>query len=125
MYWTAWSTLAALLLYIWTIFNVGRARGKFGIAAPAMEGPVEFQSVLRVQTNTLEQLVLHLPAMWLCAVALDDEWAAIAGAVWVVGRIIYALGYYKDPKRRGTGFTIGLLATVTLMVGAASGLIQS
>jgi glutathione S-transferase len=125
MYWTAWSTLAALLLYIWTIYNVGRARGKFGIAAPTMEGPVEFQSILRVQSNTLEQLVLQLPAMWLCAVALDDEWAAIAGAVWVVGRILYALGYYKDPKRRGMGFGIAMLATVTLMVGAASGLIQS
>ncbi|MDB5822943.1 MAG: hypothetical protein JWR21_1647 [Herminiimonas sp.] len=125
MYWTAWSTLAALLLYIWTIYNVGRARGKFGIDAPTMDGPVQFQSVLRVQINTLEQLVLHLPAMWLCAVALDDEWAAIAGAVWVVGRIIYALGYYKDPKRRGAGFGIALLATITLMVGAASGLIQS
>jgi glutathione S-transferase len=125
MYWTAWSTLAALLLYIWTIYNVGRARVKFGIDAPTMEGPVAFQSVLRVQANTLEQLVLQLPAMWLCAVALDDEWAAIAGAVWVVGRIIYALGYYKDPKRRGPGFGIGMLATVTLLVGAASGLIQS
>lgn len=125
MYWTAWSTLAALLVYSWTIFNVGRARGKYGIAAPAMDGPVQFQSILRVQANTLEQLALHLPALWLCAAALNDEWAAIGGAVWVVGRIVYALGYYKDPKRRGAGFMIALLATITLMVGAASGLIQS
>jgi glutathione S-transferase len=125
MYWTAWSTLAALLFYIWTIYNVGRARSKFKIDAPTMDGPVQFQSVLRVQANTLEQLVLHLPALWLCAVALDDEWAAIAGAVWVIGRIIYAVGYYKDPKRRGAGFGIGMLATITLLVGAASGLIQS
>lgn len=125
MYWTAWTTLAALVVYMWTIFNVGRARGKYGIAAPSMEGPLQFQSIVRVQNNTLEQLVLFLPALWLCAAALEDEWAAIGGAVWVVGRIVYALGYYKAPKFRGAGFMISTIATVTLMVGVVSGLVQS
>jgi len=123
MKWTAWVTLASLLMYLWMGLNVGRARAKFKIKAPACDGPVGFQSVLRVQLNTLEQFIVFLPALWMCAFFLSDRWAAIGGVAWVVGRIIYALGYYKDPAKRGFGFMLSLIASVGLMVGAAVGLL--
>ena len=122
--WTAWTTLAALAMYSWIFFNVGRARAKFGIKAPAMEGPAPFASVLRVHANTVEQIVLFLPALWLCAVYRSDHFAAVVGAVWVMGRILYAFGYYSDPSKRGPGFGIALLASSALMIGAASGLVS-
>lgn len=121
--WTAWVTLAALLLYLWTTFNVGRARGKFQVKAPSMDGPLPFQSAYRVQANTLEQMVAFLPAMWLCAVFFSDRWAAAGGALWVLGRIWYALAYYKDPAKRGPGFILGLGATSMLLVASAAGLL--
>ncbi|MES2831845.1 MAG: MAPEG family protein [Pseudomonadota bacterium] len=123
-FWTAWVTLAALLVYFWITFNVGRARGKFGIDAPVMDGPLPFLSVLRVHANTVEQIVMFLPALWLCAVYRGDYFAAAGGAVWIVGRIVFALAYYRDPAKRGPGFVMTILATLGLMIAAASGLLQ-
>ena len=123
MKWTAWTTLAALLVYLWTAKNVGAARGRFKIKAPVMDGPLEFLSVVRVQMNTLEQMVLFLPALWMCAFYLGDRWAAAGGVVWIVGRIVYALAYYKDPSKRGVGFVLSMIGSLGLMIGAAFGLL--
>ncbi len=122
-HWTAWVTLAALLMYVWVLYNVGKARGRFGIVAPVCDGPVEFLSVLRVQGNTVEQMVAFFPALWTCAVFYNDVFAASCGAVWVVARILYALGYYQDPKNRSAGFVLSSLAILVLMGGTAFGLI--
>lgn len=122
MQWTAWATLAALVVYIWMFVNVGKARGKYKVPAPATDGPVEWQSVLRVQANTVEQMVMFFPALWMCGYFLSDRWAALGGAVWVVGRIVYALGYYRAPEKRSVGFGITSLATLGLMIGTVVGL---
>jgi glutathione S-transferase len=124
MKWTAWTTLAALTVYLWVFANAGRARGKHKVLPPSMEGPLEFQSAQRIQANTVEQIVLFLPALWLCAYFFSDRWAALGGVVWVAGRILYALGYYKDPSKRGPGFVIAFLANLGLMLGAAAGLLM-
>ncbi|MBC7414008.1 MAG: MAPEG family protein [Herminiimonas sp.] len=121
--WTAWTTLAVLMMYFWLIYNVGRARMKFGIKAPLTDGPPAFLSVMRVHANTVEQLVMFLPALWLCAVFTGDRAAAAGGVVWLAGRVLYALAYYRDAARRGPGFMISVLATLALMVGAAAGLV--
>ena len=123
-FWTAWTTLAVLVMYFWIVFNVGRARAKFQIDAPVMDGPAPFLSVVRVQANTVEQMVMFLPALWLCAVYRGDHYSAVGGAVWIVGRILYAHAYYRDPAKRGPGFALTVLATLGLMIGAASGLIH-
>lgn len=115
MYWTAWSTIAALILYFWVSIAVAKARKTYQIPAPEMNGPTPFLSVLRVQANTVEQLVLFLPALWMCAYFFSDAWAAAGGAVWTVGRFIYALGYYRDPKKRALGFSIAIAASFTLI----------
>lgn len=122
-YLTAWITLAALGVYFWTGAMVVFARVKYKIDAPAMDGPLGFQSTLRVQANTLEQLPLVLVPMWLCALYLGDPWAAAGGAAWCVGRVWYALGYYRDPSRREAGFVIGMAASGLLVLGSVVGLV--
>lgn len=124
MRWTAWTTIAALAMYFWVGYNAGKARVTFKIPAPASDGPVEFLSIQRVHANTLEQIVLFLPALWMCASFLSDRWAALGGAVWVLGRVIYALGYYKDPAKRGLGFGLSMFASAALMLGTIAGLIM-
>jgi glutathione S-transferase len=119
---TGWATLAALIVYVWMLANAGKARGKYNVQAPSMDGPIAFQSAQRVQANTVEQMVVFFPALWMCAYFLSDRWAAVGGAVWVIGRIVYALGYYKEPGKRTAGFGITALATLALMAGAATGL---
>jgi glutathione S-transferase len=119
---TAWVTLAALAVYLWTGINVAMARVKYKVPAPAMDGPLGFQSAMRVQANTLEQLPVLLVPLWMCAHFLGDVWAAAAGLLWCVARVIYALGYYRDPAKRELGFVLGMVASGLLVLGTVIGL---
>jgi glutathione S-transferase len=123
MHLSAWATLAVLGVYFWTAVMAGWARGKYKVPAPGMDGPLPFQSAQRVQANTLEQLPLVLAPLWLCAIYLGDVWAAAGGLVWCVGRVLYALGYYRDPSKREAGFIIGMLACAALVAGSVMGLL--
>lgn len=123
LHWTSLVSLAALVVYAWMLANAGRAREKYKVPAPSMDGPIEFQSAHRVQANTVEQMVLFFPALWTCAFWLGDFWAGLGGLIWVVGRIVYALAYYKDPKKRTLGFLITSFGDVFLLIGSGVGLI--
>ena len=120
-------TVAVLLFSFWTSFQVGMMRHRFGVEAPATVGHPMFERAYRVQMNTLEQLVLVLPLLWLATLFLKSwTWApALAGAVWVLGRILFATGYMADPAKRGTGFQVGMLANLALLILAIVGLVQT
>jgi len=121
----ALTTLVALLLYAVTVANVGRARAKYKIEAPAITGHPDFERAQRVQVNTLEQMIAFLPALWLFAIYLSAPWASLLGAVWIVGRAVYAVGYYQAAEKRGVGFGIGFLAFAALWLGAAWGVVRA
>jgi uncharacterized MAPEG superfamily protein len=104
---------------------VAFAHGKFKVAVPSMTGDPAFERSYRVQMNTLEQLVAFLPAMWIYAWFGNPRWAAIACAVWIAGRIIYALGYWQDAKKRTPGFAITVFALVAVWIGALIGVIRA
>lgn len=116
--WVAIVTLVALLVYVWMAARVAFARKKAGIHPPAMTGDPILERHIRVQANTLEWLVLFLPSLWLFAIYWSDLVAALLGVVWIVGRIVYALGYVADPGKRELGFGIQALATAVLLFGA-------
>ena len=118
------SVFGAILVLLWTVFEVGRARGRYGIKAPAVSGHPDFERVFRVQMNTVEQSVLFFPALWLCANYFRADVAGIAGLVWVFGRVWYALGYYRAASARGAGFTVSLLGFAVLLAGGGFGLIK-
>ncbi len=111
-------TLLALLTYFWMSLQVGRARSASGIHAPAMTGDPRLERAVRVHYNTLEWLPIFLGSMWLFAIYWNDLVAAGLGLVWIVGRVIYALGYMADPGKRELGFMIQALATAVLLFGA-------
>jgi glutathione S-transferase len=120
--WVSLVTIAALILFFVVTINVGRARVKYGVKPPEMSGEPAFERVVRVQQNTLEQLVLFLPALWIFAMFIQSNTAAIIGAVWVFGRILYAWGYYQAAEKRGPGFGISSLATIVLLLGSLWGI---
>lgn len=121
--WPGLVAVAALFLYFTLIANVGRARAKYKVMPPQMSGPPEFERVLRVQANTLEQLIIFLPALGLFAFALSPRWGAGVGAVWVVGRLLYAWGYYQAAEKRMLGFALAAFSSLTLLLGALVGLV--
>lgn len=116
-------TALALLVYLWTVIGVGAARRKSGIKAPTMTGDPLLERAVRVQANTLEWLPIFLPSLWLCHLFWQPQdqtgiIVAAIGAVWIVGRILYALGYVVDPRKREMGFLIQFLASIVLLLGA-------
>ncbi|MBI5262966.1 MAG: MAPEG family protein [Bradyrhizobium sp.] len=115
---TALVTLLAILFYFFTSVSVARARATYGIQAPAISGNPEFERIFRVQMNTLEFLPVFLPSLWLFAVYIGDGIAAALGALWIIGRIVYYVGYTRAAEKRGPGFGIQALAAIALWVGA-------
>jgi uncharacterized membrane protein YecN with MAPEG domain len=111
----------ALVEYYVITMHCGRARGRLGVAAPAMSGHPEFERYLRVQYNTIEQLVIFLPALFGFAYFASPGWAAALGALFILGRALYARGYVQDPAKRGPGFGLTLFANTLLLVGATVG----
>jgi glutathione S-transferase len=118
-------TCLALLTYLWMSVRVGAARAKTGIAAPAMTGDPGLERHIRVQANTLEWLPLFLPSLWLFALYWSDLVAAGLGVLWILGRIVYALGYVAEPRRRAVGFLVQFLAAMVLLAGALVGAVRT
>ena len=110
-------TVLALLQYQWLGFSVGKARAKYNVPVPASSGNEMFDRHYRVHMNTLEQLVVFLPAMWVFAHTVSALWAAALGAVFIVGRFIYAAAYVRDPKSRSLGFALTALPSLAMLVG--------
>lgn len=115
------SLLAILLMLAFAIL-VGRTRSRLRIDAPAMTGHPDLERALRIQGNTVEQIVIFLPALWLAALYFQGWLPPIIGAVWCLGRIIYAVAYGTH-KQRLPGFALTVLPSVILIVLAAIGLV--
>jgi hypothetical protein len=109
-------TVLALVEFMWFGALVGRARGKFGIPAPATTGNEVFERYFRVQMNTLEQLALFLPSLWIFASYVSPTWGAALGAIFLIGRAIYCSAYVRDPKGRSLGFALSVMPTLLMML---------
>lgn len=114
-------TTLILLQYALFGFLVGRARGRSGVKAPAVSGDPVFERCFRAHQNSLEQMAVTVPALWLFAMYVNAQAAALLGIVYLVGRGVYFRAYVADPAGRGPGFLIGLLATMILSCGALVG----
>jgi uncharacterized membrane protein YecN with MAPEG domain len=110
-------TLLTGLVYFWMAARVALAHSRTGILAPAMTGDPVLERTIRAHTNTLEWMPIFLPSLWLFAIYWDSTAAAILGLVWIVGRIVYFLGYVAAPNKRRAGFFIQSAAAFTLLLG--------
>ena len=116
-------TVVALMLFLWQGLRVGSARSRYGVEAPATTGHPDFERHFRVHANTLEGLMIFLPSLWLFAIYLNDWIAAGLGVVWIIGRIVYTIGYTQQASRRGLGFGIQALAGLALLLGAGGAIV--
>lgn len=112
-----------VLLLIYVTMLVGRARGRYGVKAPATTGNENFERVFRMQMNTVESTVLFLPALWLGSQYGYPQIAGIAGLVWVAARFWYALAYSDAANKRGKAFLIASLATCVAFAAGCWGLL--
>jgi uncharacterized membrane protein YecN with MAPEG domain len=124
-HYTALVTLLACLFLFATGIRVAQARAATGVKAPATTGHADFERAYRVQMNTLEWMPIMLPALWLFALYVSDVWAALIGCIWIVGRVMYLVGYSKAADKRGPGFSVQALATAVLWFGALAGIVSA
>lgn len=117
--------LLALLEYIAMSALVGRMRAKHGIRAPAMTGHPEFERANRVHVNTLEHLIIFVPAVWIFAAYVSAAWAAALGALFVVARALYAVGYLQAAEKRSIGAGITGIVVIVLVVGGLIGVARA
>jgi glutathione S-transferase len=125
MLWTALVILAALIEYMVFGFLVGGARARYKIAAPATSGHPDFERTFRVHYNTLEMLVVFVPAIWLFGMYLNPRWGAIIGVVFVVGRALYAIGYTRAAEKREMGAMLSFASLAVLLGGAVFGVVRA
>lgn len=115
---TAIVTCFALILYAVFTARVALARAKYKINAPATAGHPIFERTFRIQQNTSEQLVIMLPGLWMFSGFISPMWGSLLGLIWLLGRIVYAVMYTRNPESRGLGFVIGFAANAVLVLGS-------
>jgi len=123
MQYVAVVTALALIEYIVIATLVGRARGTYKVDAPATSGHPVFERYFRVQQNTLEQLIVFIPSLWMFAQYVNANVAAGLGLVFVVGRALYLRAYVREPSQRGLGFLLSFAPNVILLLGSLIGAI--
>jgi glutathione S-transferase len=117
-------TALAVLQFVVFGFRVGKARGRYGVKAPAITGNEIFERYFRVQQNTLEQLIVFLPGLYLFSHYFSPLAAAALGVVYLIGREVYAATYVKDPAKREMGYGLTFLPTVILVLGGLIGAVR-
>lgn len=111
---TSLVTIFAIFITLFFMFRTGLNRGKMKVFAPKTVGQDTWERYFRVHANTVEQLVIFLPALWLAALYSSDQRAGTIGAVWLVGRLLYSFQYIKEPKSRAPGMLLTFVPTAIL-----------
>ena len=125
MVWVDLVTLLAALQFFWFAYLVGKARVRFHIAAPATTGHVEFDRYFRVQQNTLETLIMFLPALWIAGHYWSAAWMALIGVVYLVGRVVYLIGYVRNPHSRSWGYGLSIAPVGVLILFGLVGIARA
>lgn len=113
----------ALLQYLYFVFRVGSSRGRYGVDAPATTGNEEWEKLYRVQANTMEQLIVFIPAIYMAA-SFAHLWTAVGiGIVYLIGRTAYAWGYRAEPGKRAIGMLMTFFPNAILVLMAIGGVL--
>lgn len=116
-------TIVALFEYMFFAYRVGSGRIKHNVPAPATSGHEVWDRMYRAQVNTLEQLIVFIPALWLFAWFVHPLYAAVIGLLFVIGRPLYFFAYVRDPGSRTAGFMMGFLSVAVLLIGGLVGVL--
>jgi len=104
-------------------FLVTRARETYGVRAPATAGHPAWERLNRAHQNSIEQLVLFMPLFLAYCFNTGLQTGILLGIVYLIARILYAVGYVRDPDRRAAGAFLTFAVQVWLAVGAVISLV--
>ena len=115
--------LSASYLLLSFGLRTGINRGKFGVSAPSISGNKSWERINRVHINTLEQLIVFIPAILAFSYYVSSLWACVLGGAFIVARQIYSMSYIKNASKRI--FPPTFFIVVALTVGSIIGIIMS
>ena len=116
------TALAAIELIVFGAL-VGRGRAQYGVPAPATSGHPTWERLNRIHLNSIEQFVVFVPLLWLYATSVSQLWAVILGLVFLVARVIYAVGYARAAEARAAGAILTIIVQAILALGSVVGLV--
>ena len=108
-----------MLILLQTLYfgiEVGRARQRLGIEAPAVSGDDEFDRYFRAHQNSLEQLIIFLPAVLVTAYLGYSITRVICGVFYLLERAIYFCRYVKELKKKGPWVLFCFFSSVILIM---------
>lgn len=114
----------AVLQFIGFGMLVAAARTRYKVHAPATSGHPQFERMYRVQMNTLELLACLLPALYMAGHYWPTTYVAAAGAVYLVGRLVYLRAYTRDPASRTLGFGLSIFPILALLGATLLGVVM-
>jgi glutathione S-transferase len=95
------ATIIAIVVFLIQSKYVTMGRVKYGVPAPKTMGHNDdFDRIFRVHYNTLEQMPIFLPLLWIFALIVSPFYSFILGLIWSIGRVGYMVGYYKSAEGR-------------------------
>ncbi len=109
--------MIALLQYIYFTMVTGLSRSKYHVNAPATTGNETWECLYRVQQNTLEQIIIYIPAVLAFSHYVSATWVLLPGIGYLVGRQIFAIVYVKNPPKRGLGMILTFLSSLSMVIG--------
>jgi glutathione S-transferase len=111
----ALATIVAILVYFSQSIFVATGRSKHNVPLPQTTGVNDdFDRIWRVHYNTLEQMPVFLPLLWIFALTVSSFYAGCLGLVWSIGRVGYMVGYYKSVKGRSN--PVSYLSSITVLI---------
>ena len=119
--------MIALLQYSFFGIRTGLARPKYGILPPKVTGNETWERLFRVHQNTLEQLVVFIPAILAFSHYVSPQWAAGLGVLFIIARQIYSYSYIKNPPKRifPPSFFINVILVIGSLVGVMKQLLST
>ncbi|XP_065176652.1 microsomal glutathione S-transferase 2-like isoform X2 [Sycon ciliatum] len=92
------------------------------ITPPRMDGPDEFNRVMRAYMNCVEFLPLFLSCIWVNSLFCHQAISLVLGLLYVYTRHQYFLEYCKAAKAREAPFRQSILITRVLAYSAMAGI---
>ena len=117
--------ILAVLHFLFFSYMTGIARRDSGLAAPAVTGHESFERMYRVQSNTLEMIVIYLPSLLIAGKYWPTAVISGIGVIYIIGRFIYWRAYIAEPAKRGLGFMLSFFPVFILVTLALIGVILS
>jgi glutathione S-transferase len=118
--------LLALIQYLLFGLRTGISRGKYNVLPPKTTGHETWERMFRVHQNTLEQLIVFIPALLAFSYYISAQWSLVPGIGFLIARQVYSYKYIQNPPTRTfpPSFLINVIMVLATLVAVIVSLVK-